>query len=42
MKPGDDRRGLHNEGEMVEKKELSLWEQYAQALLFTNEIVYVN
>ena len=36
------RKAIENEGEMVERKPLSLWEEYAQALLFTNEIAYVN
>ena len=33
---------IRNEGEIVERKPLTVWEQYAQALLFTNEIAYVN
>jgi hypothetical protein len=33
---------IQNEGEMVERTPLTLWEEYAQALLFTNEIAYVN
>jgi hypothetical protein len=36
------RGAIRNEGELVERKPLTPWEQYAQALLFTNEIVYVN
>jgi cytochrome c553 len=36
------KRAIENEGEMVERRPLNLWEQYAQALLFTNEIAYVN
>jgi hypothetical protein len=39
---GDGRRAIQNEGEYVERKPLTPWEQYAQALLFTNEIAYVN
>jgi hypothetical protein len=42
MMSNDGRRAIKNEGDVVEKKPLSLWEQYAQALLFTNEVVYVN
>jgi hypothetical protein len=35
--------GMQNQGgDIVEKKPLSLWEEYAQALLFTNEVAYVN
>jgi len=37
-----DRRAIENEGETVDRRPLSIWEQYAQALLFTNEVVYVN
>jgi len=29
-------------GDFVERRPLSVWEEYAQALLFTNEIAYVN
>jgi hypothetical protein len=36
------RGGVHNEGQYVARKPLTPWEQYAQALLFTNEIAYVN
>jgi hypothetical protein len=32
----------NTEGTVVERRPLSAWEQYAQALLFTNEIAYVN
>jgi hypothetical protein len=39
----DLRRTLRNsEGDFVSRKPLAPWEQYAQALLFTNEIAYVN
>jgi hypothetical protein len=37
-----NRRPIRNEGEIVDRKPLTAWEQYAQALLFTNEIAYVN
>jgi len=35
-------KAIQNDGEMVERKPLTLWEEYAQALLFTNEVAYVN
>ncbi len=39
----DYRRTLRNsDGDFVFRKPLTPWEQYAQALLFTNEIAYVN
>jgi hypothetical protein len=41
-KKGGARASIKNEGELVERKPLTPWEQYAQALLFTNEIAYVN
>ncbi len=36
------KTGIKNEGEIVIRKPLSVWEQYTQALLFSNEIAYVN
>jgi hypothetical protein len=45
MKKAGDRQGkrpVRNEGELVERKPLTVWEEYAQALLFTNELAYVN
>jgi hypothetical protein len=42
MKRGGSRSAIKNEGELVERKPLTPWEEYAQALLFTNELVYVN
>jgi hypothetical protein len=39
---GGDRAAIQNEGEYVERKPLTPWEAYAQALLFTNEVAYVN
>ncbi|HEX8913155.1 MAG TPA: PSD1 and planctomycete cytochrome C domain-containing protein [Humisphaera sp.] len=33
---------IKNEGETIDRRPLTVWEQYAQALLFANEIVYVN
>ncbi|HTL29065.1 MAG TPA: PSD1 and planctomycete cytochrome C domain-containing protein [Tepidisphaeraceae bacterium] len=32
----------NSDGDFVLRKQLTPWEQYAQALLFTNEIAYVN
>jgi hypothetical protein len=42
MKQAGARGAIRNSGQLVERKPLTPWEQYAQALLFTNEIVYVN
>ncbi len=39
---GNGRQRIHNEGDRVVRRPLTVWEQYAQALLFTNEIAYVN
>ena len=39
---GSAKEGIQNEGEMVERKPLTLWEEYAQALLFTNEAAFVK
>jgi hypothetical protein len=36
------RGAVKNEGERVDRSPLTPWEQYAQALLFTNEVIYVN
>jgi hypothetical protein len=36
------RAAIRNEGDLVERKPLTPWEQLAQALLFTNELTYVN
>jgi hypothetical protein len=36
------RAAIRNDGDPVDRKPLTVWEQYAQALLFGNEIVYVN
>jgi hypothetical protein len=35
-------RPIQNEGEMVERKPLTPWETYTQALLLSNEAAYVN
>ncbi|MGI8604788.1 MAG: DUF1553 domain-containing protein [Verrucomicrobiales bacterium] len=37
-----DRRPIQNDGERVERAALEKWERYAQALLFANELAYVN
>jgi hypothetical protein len=42
QKKGGARATIRNEGDLVERKPLTPWEQLAQALLFTNEIAYVN
>jgi hypothetical protein len=41
-KYGDARRPVQNQGEYVDRKSMAPWELYTQALLFTNEIAYVN
>jgi len=33
---------IKNRGELVERKPLTPWETYAQALLLSNEAAYVN
>ncbi len=38
----DGTKAIQNEGELVERKPLTPWETYAQALLFSNEAAYVN
>jgi hypothetical protein len=40
--PVDGRAPVRNQGDKVDRRPLTEWEQYAQALLFTNEVVYVN
>jgi hypothetical protein len=42
QKKGGARASIRNEGDLVDRKPLTPWEQLAQALLFTNEIAYVN
>ncbi len=39
---GQNQAAIRNQGEIVERKPLSPWELYIQALLFTNEVAYVN
>ena len=36
------RAPVKNQGERVDRSPLSAWEQFAQALLFANELVYLN
>ena len=36
------RGAVEDEGELVERKPLNPWETYAQALLLSNEMAYVN
>jgi hypothetical protein len=36
------RAPVRNEGDLVERKPLTAWELYTQALLMTNEMAYVN
>jgi len=38
----DSRTAVKNEGERVDRSPLTPWERYAQALLFTSELIYVN
>ena len=40
--PSDGRSAIQNQGEKVDRRPLTEWEQYAQALLFANEVVYMN
>jgi hypothetical protein len=35
-------KAIQNEGEVIERKPLTPWETFAQALLFSNEAAYVN
>jgi mono/diheme cytochrome c family protein len=42
MMTNNGKAAIQNEGETVERKPLTTWELYAQALLFTNEVAYVN
>ena len=40
---GNDTMGaIQNEGTMIERKPLDMWETYVQALLLSNESAYVN
>jgi hypothetical protein len=40
--PDGGRGAIQNQGEKVDRRPLNAWEQYAQALLFANELIYVN
>ena len=31
-----------NDGDIIERRPLSIWESYAHAILFSNESAYVN
>ncbi|MCI0540667.1 MAG: DUF1549 and DUF1553 domain-containing protein [Verrucomicrobiales bacterium] len=42
MSYGPGRAPVRNQGEAVDRRPLTAWEHYAQALLFANELVYVN
>ena len=42
MMRSDGTRAIRNEGRYVERKPLTPWETYAQALLLSNEAAYVN
>jgi hypothetical protein len=42
MGRNDGNRAIRNEGEYVERKPLTPWETYVQALLLSNEAAYVN
>ncbi|MDB5296729.1 MAG: hypothetical protein JWO31_2712, partial [Phycisphaerales bacterium] len=39
---GNQKAAIKNSGTMVDRRPLNAWEQYAQALLMANEVVYVN
>ena len=41
-KEGGKFSAIQNEGQRVERRPLTGWEAYAQALLFANELAYVN
>ena len=38
----DALKAIQNKGEVVDRKTLTPWETYAQALLFSNEASYIN
>jgi hypothetical protein len=42
MNRNDGYKAIQNEGKFVERKPLTQWETYAQALLLSNEAAYVN
>jgi hypothetical protein len=41
-KSASGTKAIQNEGEIVDRRPLTAWETYAQALLFSNEAAYVN
>ena len=41
-KSASGTKAIQNEGEVVDRRPLTAWETYAQALLFSNEAAYVN
>ena len=41
-KSASGTKAIQNEGEVVDRRPLTTWETYAQALLFSNEAAYVN
>ena len=41
-KNGSGTKAIQNEGEIVDRRPLTPWETFAQALLFSNEAAYVN
>ncbi|RYD70333.1 MAG: DUF1553 domain-containing protein [Verrucomicrobiaceae bacterium] len=42
MNRNDGAKAIQNEGKLVERRPLTDWETYAHALLFSNEMTYVN
>ena len=38
----DAMKAVQNEGEIIERRPLSPWETFVQALLFSNEAAYVD
>ena len=42
MERNDGNRAISNRGQFVERKPLTAWETFAQALLLSNEAAYVN
>jgi hypothetical protein len=42
MGRGEATRSIQNVGATIERKPLTAWETYAQALLLSNEVSYLN
>jgi hypothetical protein len=42
MNSSDAMKAIQNEGQIIERRPLSPWETYAQALMFSNEASYIN